>query len=584
MQDERPTERPEASDAPARRIARGDLAIAALLCAATFVIRAVALRHAPDAAWPHALLYEGDAPVWAVWAQHLGRGEPFEFDLAFRTPGVAFLLHWLGLADAPFTGAKMLWGAISAATVGALYLVLVRYFSRRAGAIAATLLALSFGSGVIAASLNNEAPYALLTVLIVGATLAWRELPSWRVAAALGVLHGAAMLLRAEHLLLVALLVPYGLLAARRHGAARTVALTLVLVAALAATIAPWTLRSHRAAHRFNSEAPEVPYDSLWPEWNEGAQAAFEALPAYARGPSLAPINAFLLRERVREVGADEIGRYFEVEWGYTPKPVPEWCIVSFKGPLDFALANHPEADGGFSRRGLADARDPNPPFAFARPTHARLVADGYAVGLDAIRADPSAFGAKLAERLRRFADGAATGLFATDWPYEPSFVRHPIDIATPARDDAPAWRIATLLALGAGAVAAWLRPGGRVLLVVVAYRLAVVLAFYGYARHAVSIAPVLCAMVALAADAATSRLARVPAIAAFGKVAFGATVLAAASLFAIAILAASHPPRFTVRPAESEGVVTPAPQWAPDAIESNDRLLLEPLTGVGAE
>lgn len=564
--------------APERSLVRRDHAVALAFLLVAFALGLVGLLRSADAAWPHSILYEGDAPVWAIWAQHLDRGEPFEFDLAFRTPGVAFLLHWLGLSEPPFTAAKILWCGISAATTASLYLVLARYFSRRAGAIAALLHMVSFGTLALATSLNNDAPYAFLLTLVVGATLAWRELPSWRLAAALGVLHGAAMLLRAEHLLLALLLTAYAGVAGRRAGFGTIAAHAAVLAAACAATLAPWTIRSHRAAKAFNTVAEPAPYDSLWPEWNAGAIDAFESLPAYARGPSFGPITAFALRERLREVGGDDIRRYFEVDWGYTPRPLPEWCVVSFKGPLDFALANDPRADGGFSRAALADARDPNPPFAFARPTHARLVADGYAVGLASIRADPAAWRTKAAEKLRRFGDGATLGLFASNWPHASSLVRHPIDIATPARGDAPIWSGALLAALAFGAVAACLRAGGPALVIVVVYRVIVVVAFYGYARHAASIAPVLFAIAAIGLDAVIARAARLRLPGAIVAPARFAMLLAAVALVAAAFLFALKAPVRIAQLASTDGLVTPAPQWGDGAFESNDRLILTPL------
>ena len=173
---------------------------------ATLALRLLYLHRSVDAAWPHTMLYEGDATVWAQWAALLHAGQPFESDLAFRTPGVAWLLHWMGAVAPPFTMAKVVWCGMSAATPAALYLVMARWFTRTAGVLAALLCALGFGSFVMAVSLNNEAPYALLLVCITGVTLAWVDRPTWKLGVMLGVLHGAAMLLRAEHLLLMEML------------------------------------------------------------------------------------------------------------------------------------------------------------------------------------------------------------------------------------------------------------------------------------------------------------------------------------------------------------------------------------------
>ena len=102
------------------KLSRQDVITAILFTALTLVLRLMYLLHSLDCAWPHSRLYEGDAPVWAQWAAKLNLGQPFEYDLAFRTPGVAWMLHWLGFIATPFTSAKIIWCVISAITTGLL--------------------------------------------------------------------------------------------------------------------------------------------------------------------------------------------------------------------------------------------------------------------------------------------------------------------------------------------------------------------------------------------------------------------------------------------------------------------------------
>lgn len=569
-----------------RRLGAGDLAIAAAFMSAALAVRLLSLHHGPDAPWPHSMLYEGDAPVWVQWAQAIGRGEPFEADLAFRTPGVAFLLAWLGLDAAPFTAAKTLWCVLSAATAGALYLVVARWFARPAALVAATLCTASFGQIALATSLNNEAPYALLVVLAVGGTLALAERPRWWLCAALGALHGAAMLLRAEHMLLLAMLVVVGAVLGRRAGWRRSLAAQAAVVLVAVAACAPWSLRSHAAAQRFNTalDAP-LPYDSMWPEWSPDAAAALEELPAFARAPHFRAICRRSLEERWPAVDAARVRAYFDA-LGPVPAPVPEWTLVSFKGPLDFALANDPRADGGFSRAGLADGDDAAPAFSFARPAHARLVEDGYAVGLGHIARDPARWLSQCGEKALRFADGATTGLGLANWPYPPAFVREPVDMAVAARSDGLWWRVATLGLLAVGCVVAARRPGGTVLLVVLAYRLAVTLAFYGYARQSAAIGPILFAIMGIGLAsciaAIRSRVMNAGTVDEPGarpRLAAGlAAGIAATAVVGVAIAATVRAPALRARPAQPTGVIVPAPQWSADAFESNTRLVLEPL------
>ena len=583
---------PGASQTKGNTLARADLFIALVFTTLTLALRLMYLLHSPDFAWPHSLLYEGDAPVWARWAMQLNLEQPFEYDLAFRTPGVAWILHWLGFIATPFTRAKIIWCAISAMTTGLLYLVIARWFSRNAGIIAATLFALSYGSFVLATSLNNEAPYALLLVAIIGATLKWIDEPTFAWSLLLGALHGCAVLLRAEHLLLLAMLLMYAAWRARTNGASfRPVAnaphnkatstlkvnalmnvvihSALVLAAALALCV-PWSIRSHNAAHKFNTDAPPIFFATAQPPWTPAAIAYLNRLPAFARAGNFAFMCDLNKRSGLLVVDDTDVRAFFEREWNYTPEPIAEWSLISLKGPLDFALANHPNADGGFTNAGLSDSHDSNAIFSLARPSHTRLVNHGYEIGMDYIRADPARWLTLAREKLARFQDGATLGLFANDWPHKAKHVRRPVDLATPIRFDAPVWNYAVLASLGIGAFFACLRRGGLILILVVAYKIAVTIAFYGYARQAVSIAPVLFALSALCIDAACmlaprTRLFRWPVRAVL------------ASLFIVAAVQATPPPRFNARPAKIQGRITNTPQWGAGAFESFDQLVLEP-------
>lgn len=565
------------SDTPRDGLTSRDALIAVAIGVLTLALRLCFLFHSPDRAWPHSLLYEGDAPVWARWAAALEAGQRFEFDLPFRTPGVAWILHALGASEAPFTAAKLLWCAISAATPAALYLVLASQFTRRAGLIAASLCTLSHGSFVLATSLNNETPYGLLVVMLAGATLFWVERPTWKLALALGGLHAAAMLLRAEHTLLVALLLGFAALSAWRAGTStrRIMGHGALLLGGMLALCAPWTLRSHAATQRFNREGPTIPYADAQPPWTPAARAALERLPAFAREGNFAFLSQLARSGGAREVDEANVRDFFERVWGYTPQALDEWTLVSSKGPLDFALANHPDAGGGFSRAALQDGRDSVAEFSFGRPSHLRLVNHGYAIGWGFIAADFSRWLVAVREKLARFCDGASLGLFASDWPHAPARLRRPVDLATPSRDDARVWRLGMLVSLLAGAALTCRRGGGMLWIAIVVYKLAVVIAFYGYARQAVSIAPALFALSALAVDALWVRLR--PATPASGRATrwIGAALIAL--LCAFAAYDACSPPRWVPRPAQPGGSLSPAPQWGAQAFESFDELELEP-------
>jgi MFS family permease len=588
-QDQKQRERPTSREQS--RLGFRDVLVASVIFFVVLALRLALLANTPDASWPHSMLYEGDAPVWATWAQQIVAGEPFEENLPFRTPGVAFLLAWIGASTAPFTAAKALWCAMSAATAAATYLVLARFFTRRAGLIAAMLLALSFAVGVAATSLNNETPYALLLILIVGATLRWCERATITMSVILGGLHALALLLRAEHALFVAFAAVGMIVAARRSPTkpqsqpqawSHIVRQSAWIIAAGVVVLLPWTLRSHAAVVRYNSECAPIPYDSMWPEWRDDAIAEYESLPAFVRTGNFATLNTFVRRNQLQEVDAAAVKRYFDETWGFTPSALPVWSIVSFKGGLDFALANDPRSDGGFSREPLTDRYDQNPPFSFARPSHAQMVEQGYAIGWQHLTEDPARTRTLIAEKLLRFTDGATLGIFASNWPYNASdeLIRQPVDLAVPARWSAPIWSSVVLCAITLGTIVAGFRRGGWLLLLALLYRIIIVAAFYGYARHAASIAPILAALAALGIDAILAGFLRILPFgtACIGRLAFAILApLVAVALLVIAFGSAIHPPSWTARTATLDGRIELTPALGEGAFTSNDRLRLLP-------
>jgi len=563
-------------DADAARFAWRSDGVAALVVGLfALALRLTFLFASPDRAWPHSLRYEGDAPVWARWADALSRGQPFEFDLPLRTPGVAFLLHALGFDAAPFTGAKVLWCVLSAATCSSIWLLAARCVSRRAAWIAAGWLALSNASLQLATSLNNEAPYALLVVALVGGALWARGSGSIVSALLVGAAHGLALLLRAEHALLFALLTLWTVAGpsgdASRMGSRVKWAAASALTAL--AVCAPWIWRSHEATVRFNRVGPTVDFARLQPTWSAGARAAIERLPPFAREGNAAFLSHLARQAGKASVEERDVDEYFEREWGYTPEPLSEWTLVSSKGALDFALANHPDAHGVFSRAGLNDGRDPDPEFAFGRPSHLKLHQHGFALGWSWIRADPATWGSALLGKLERFVGGVTLGLGANDWPHGPASVRGAVDLALPA-DPAPAWSWIVGAACAIGAVLARRTQLGRVLWIVVAYKLAITVAFYGYARQAASIEPVWRLFGAFAVDAVLVRVAPhvLPSQIARRTLAWAFAV----ALAIAALVDSARPVALQASPLQ----VAPQrrPEWGPDAFECWAPVRLTPL------
>jgi hypothetical protein len=550
----------QATIARERWIAIGVFAVALL-------VRVLFLFATPDRAWPHSVLYEGDAPTWVRWAQALDRGQPFEFDLPMRTPGVAYALHGAiaGVASPPFTIAKLVWCAISAATCAALFVVTRRMFSARIAVIAAAWLCFSFGAYELATSLNNEAPYCLLVVLLVGATSKFVETPGWKLAIGLGVLHGLALLLRAEHALL---LVAFAAFAAWKLRPARKSWLAAVTAASAVLVCVPWIVRSHRAVERFNTVAAEQPdFQNARPPWTADARAFLLGLPAFARAGSFAFLQHLASTAGKPEISRADVEQFFRGQFGYVPEPLSTWTLSSSKGALDFALANHPSSGGGFSLAALQDGHDPDPQFSLARPSHLALYNHGYRLGWDEIRADFGAWIGLVAEKLGRFNEGVTLGLGALDEPHGVASVRHPVDLATPA-STALWWSIAVEVLVLTGVALAWRR--GALWAIVIAYKLAVTVLFYGYARQAVSIAPAFMVFGAVAVDAVLERWLR-------GRWTTLTGAAFAAVLIAIDVFHCTHAPALDIRPLSADAKMLPAGEWGPGAFESPSEIAIEP-------
>lgn len=500
------------------RLTRGDLAIAVGVVALALLTRLLFLASMPDRTWPHSVLYEGDAPVWVEYAQHLRDGVPFEYGLMLRSPAVAHVLDWCAgplsgdalIGSGGFVRLKVLWCLISALTCGVACLLATATVGRLAGLVAAGVLCFAFDQYVLAISLNNEALYSLLLFASAGAMAALTRRPGWTIAAAAGVAHGLATLTRPEHPL--ALLLLLGMVAwrwrrtprvAAPHGerhwrrfamaGARLGVVALVCVA----VCLPWSVAGSLAAARYNvTERQAVSFDTLAVPWTADARAAIARLPAFARPGNVGYCTALARQAGLARIDAEVVARYFAEQFGYTPEPLSTWQFVSMQGPLSFALANHPEADGGFSKVALDSRLNADPKLSPSQPLHLRLINDGYRVGWGWIAEDPGRWLELVGRKLVRFAGGATTGMTAYDIPLGRDFERPAVDMVVTAGG---VWyRAVWGILLVIGGVACVVRRVGGVWLLIVAYKLIVTVMFYGYARQAASIGPALAVLAAI--------------------------------------------------------------------------------------
>lgn len=560
----------------------------------SLALRLIFLLHAGDAGWPHSTYFEGDAPLFAHWAAALDRGETFEQGLPLHSPAVAHFMKWLlpsgnsqGLPSPArsFQFLKLGWCAFSALTSGLLFWTVARRSGVRTGLVAGGLLGASFGSQLAATSLNGECLYALGIVVIVWMTQLWVERPSLLCSLGLGVLHGACILLRAEHPLLLALLAISMLVARRRTGATQilepvkspTIAhsinhmpqiagAALVILVSLGVCM-PWAMRSSSAILRLNTmELSPVNFDKSSISWSESARELLRSMPAFARSDNFEFISASLAARGETTVEAAGARQFLIDQFLYVPEPMSRFVLVSSQGPLAFALANHPRADGGFSKVALDARFGADPPLQLSLPSHLRLYNHGYAVGWQWIRENPAAWGRLILRKLDRFWGGVTLGLGGFNWPHGRDSVREATDLATPAARNA-LWNMAWILLLLVGSRLAWVRRQQRIWLIVIVYKLIVTVFFFGYARQAVSISPAFFVLAAIAIDAA---LRWAPSGVAWRRTGWGIASVLAITIIAVDWHAARMPAAFRVR-----GPAQLAPQWGAGAFECPQRVEL---------
>ncbi len=169
------------------------------------------------------------------------------------------------------------------------------------------------------------------------------------------------------------------------------------------------------------------------------------------------------------------------------PESLPVVVPVSFYGPLNFALAQT-EDDIFFSRRTLPIVRGANAALDPNHPVHNEAIVHGYRIGLEAIRDDPERFGMRSLRKAMFSLRAFVYGWTWRDWPKKTEWRRWPVDMAS---SRAPVYEaiMGALMLIGLWA----LRRERAVLAVglgLVAYRLAINLAFFPYLRSMMIAAP----------------------------------------------------------------------------------------------
>jgi hypothetical protein len=414
-----------------------------------WVHRLAFLRSNFDWKWPYTVFYEGDGEVFFDYARALLTGRLYDNGIPFHPPGFAWVLaavYTLVGADpvtprVPYVAVKVVIALIGSLPVGLLYLLVKPYLGRTVALVAALLCAWNFGLYVIGSAPVTEGTY--LTVLMLCLLLWTRRLEhplsapdanrgGWKAAVGLGLLLGFLALVRAEAVLIAAVLTGIGLLCWLRHRSAAELRPWAFVALGWLLAVAPWTIR-----------------------------------------------NAVRLSEMNERLA------------GQLAEPLPTFVPLTLYGPINLALANNPQADGTFSRAFLS-SRSGAPVLDLRDPQHLELILHGDRVAWAWMRESPGAFGRLLLRKWSLFFSAWKLGWTQWDWPGGLNGVRRPVDVFAP--DSAAGYVVALPFALlgllvGAATPGAPRRWAILVLLLTAAGLITTGL-FFGYVRQGLVLLP----------------------------------------------------------------------------------------------
>ncbi|HJR58457.1 MAG TPA: hypothetical protein VJ813_03630 [Vicinamibacterales bacterium] len=394
----------------------------------------------------------GDARAYHDYAAHLIAGRRFDNGVPFHPPGWAFVLAGIfrlagfdPLNGSPANPAilKALVGTQSGVTVALAALLANRVAGR--GAMLATGVwgSVHFGHMALGTVPSNETLYGLAVVIVLLTAHRLHDKTSpdptrsreYGVAALLGVAAGAAALVRAEFL-------------------------------AACVLIGAW----------------------LW--WTRKGAMSLRFMSAYLLGllVALGPAAAANWRS---------IAAFNERNAAKLPGPLPRWAPVTSYGAFNFAIANHPESDGGPNNdHPLLEAASLQEKellaeggLNLATPSVHRLYVDGYSIGSSWMVHNPADAAALLIEKGRRALGALAHGVLYDNFPAGVDGTRRRVDLVDP---DSRVLLPVSFALLAAGMWMLRRRPDAWPLYAAMATLALSTLGFFGYVRLTAAYLPVI--------------------------------------------------------------------------------------------
>ncbi|HEX9940918.1 MAG TPA: glycosyltransferase family 39 protein [Thermoanaerobaculia bacterium] len=418
------------------------------------------LRSNRDWSWPYTMFYEGDSETFFDYARALLDGRLYDNGIPFHPPGFAWVLaavHTLvgagpGETRVPYFAVKVVVALIGSLPVGILYLLVKPYLGRAVALVAALLCAWHFGLYVIGVAPVTEGTY--LTVLML-CLLIWsrhREHPlavpdavpgGWKSALLLGLLLGFLALIRAESVLIAAILAGAGLLGSALRG---------------------------RPREQGGHAGP--PLRGLRPWLLVGLGWVLAVAPWTVR-------NAVRLSEMNERLA------------GQLAEPLPTFVPLTIYGPVNLALANNPRADGTFSREFLASQAQSGV-LDLTNPQHLEFIFHGDRIARQWILANPGDFARLVLRKWSLFFSAWKLGWTQWDWPGGLNGVRQPVDVFTP--DSGAGYGLGPPLAI-LGLLCCLATAGGprrwaAIVLLLTAAGMATTGLFFGYVRHGLLLLP----------------------------------------------------------------------------------------------
>lgn len=216
-----------------------------------------------------------DSESYSTLAQRIAEGETYRFDgwLAFRAPGYPVALaplFWFAGDGPPVLAMRCLGAVFGTVVVVGVGCLAWKLFDERAGLFAAAMGALYPGAIAMSILVLSE---ALFCPLMIGQVLAWtwacvtdKSRQANGLAAAAGALAGLATLTRPSWLLFTPLAIVVSMVFSRTRE--RHMKVGIVMLCAMAVTMAPWWIRNADALRAFVPTTTQVGaslYDGLRP-------------------------------------------------------------------------------------------------------------------------------------------------------------------------------------------------------------------------------------------------------------------------------------------------------------------------------